>query len=352
MKKTVFILILSAILCIMSVIVHGVGIANVNATGYSEIVIEQSSGRVLYSNDADRKRSMASTTKIVTAITAIENYKGDMHDIVEVPAEAVGIEGSSLYLKRGEKLEFIDLMYGLMLRSGNDCAVSVAILTGGSVAKFADMMNETAKKAGAVSSHFVNPHGLHDDDHYTTAADLALITAYAMRNDLFREIVSAKKYVTHRSGDAEQTIYNKNKLLSSYEGACGVKTGYTIKAGRCLVSAATRGGMTVIAVVLNCGPMFEECARLMDKAFENYEMKNLVPEGVLSYCKDENGKLIALKACGELLYPVKKGVFEPAEYIISNVGLVPKNAESGFENGKLDIYFDKQLLFSVKLVTI
>ncbi len=354
MKKFAVFLAFFAIFSIMSGIVHYDAMQVEAAGGYSEIVIEQSTGRVLYARDESSVKPMASTTKILTAITAIENYAGELNETVTVPDCAVGVEGSSMYLQRGERLLFIDLLYGLMLRSGNDCAVAVAVLTAGSVENFAEMMNRTALKAGAVRSHFVNPHGLHDDNHYTTAADLAAITGYAMKNDLFCEIVASRSYTTHRSRkDAEKTIYNKNKLLTSYEGACGVKTGYTLKAGRCLVSAATRDGMTVIAVTLNCRPMFEECARLMDYAFENYRMTELVPHGTIAYCAvNDKGGTAGLRADGSCLYPVKKDGSEQAGYIISGVRPLHGQVESGSENGKLDIYLCKRLIFSAKLVTI
>lgn len=321
---------------------------------YSEIVIEQSTGRVLYENAAHKRMPMASTTKIATCITAIENYSGDINGRVRVPDCAVGVEGSSLYLKKGETLLFSDLLYGLMMRSGNDCAVSVAVLTAGSVEKFAALMNKTAEKAGAVSTHFVNPHGLHDKNHYTTAADLASITAYAMKNDLFRKIVSCKRYELSRSDDrCGQIIVNKNKLLFSFDGADGVKTGYTKNAGRCLVSSATRDGMTVIAVTLNCAPMFSECSRLMEYAFDNYEMRNLTPEGTLSYCVDASGtKFYALGVAENFYYPVKKDGSENVGYSICDVKIASCDAKQGDENGKLNIYLDKRLLFSQKLFII
>ena len=322
-------------------------------SSYSEIVIERGTRRVLFENKSRIRLPMASTTKIATCVTAIENYSGELGDRVTVPDCAVGTEGSSLYLKKGESLTFYDLLYGLMLRSGNDCAVSLAVLTAGSVERFAALMNETARKAGASDTHFTNPHGLHDEMHYTTAYDLALITAYAMENEIFRQIVSTKKYELDRSSDdCGRIILNKNKMLYSYEGADGVKTGYTKKAGRCLVSSSTRANMSVIAVVLNCGPMYSECARLMDYAFDNYEMRNLTPEGALSYCCDEKGeKTFALAAKESFLYPVKK-TGERVGYSIGGVKTVSRDAKTGDENGKLDIYIDKRLIFSQKLFII
>lgn len=356
MKILTKIILISAVLCTMLGIVLGV-LTDKTAlaeNGYHEIVIEQSTGRILYENGARKKMPMASTTKIATCITAIENYSGFIDERVCVPECAVGTEGSSLYLKRGETLLFSDLLYGLMMRSGNDCAVSLAVLTAGSVENFARLMNQTAEKAGAYQTNFVNPHGLPDDNHYTTAYDLAKITAYAMNNEMFRKIVSTKRYVLHRSSDVcGQVILNKNKLLSSFDGANGVKTGYTKKAGRCLVSSATRDDMTVIAVTLDCAPMFDECARLMNYAFDNYEMCDLSPKGPVAFCCNENCcRTFALGTIESIRYPVRKNGNERFGYGICDVKTVGNKAKTGDENGKLNIYLDKRLIFSQKLFII
>ena len=185
-----------------------------------------------------------------------------------MPSAAVGVEGSSVYLEHDEELKIIDLLHGLMLQSGNDCAVALAIITGGSVEGFVKLMNETAHKAGAENTNFANSHGLPNDDHYTTALDLCKISHYAMKNEVFREIVSAKRHTTPYHGhDYKRNFPNKNKILFDYLGGNGIKTGFTKKAGRCLVSSATRDGKTYICTVLNCGNMWEESMRLLDKAF-------------------------------------------------------------------------------------
>ena len=235
----------------------------------SAIVIRQGDCRVFFEKNADKQLPIASTTKILTAITVIENTP-DLNTVVTVPDAAVGVEGSSIYLLKGEQLRVIDLLYGLMLQSGNDCAAALAIITAGSIDAFAALMNETAEKAGAGGCNFTNPHGLHDDRHYCSARDLAKITLYAMGSEMFRSIVSTEVYkdCTYAERDYNRVIKNKNKILQMLEGGDGVKTGYTKKAGRCLVSSATRDGATVISVVLNCGPMFEESCALIDKAFD------------------------------------------------------------------------------------
>ena len=182
-----------------------------------------------------------------------------------MPSAAVGIEGSSVYLNPGERISYRDLLYGLMLRSGNDCAVALAIKTSGSVEKFVAKMNEVAKKAGAINSNFANPHGLDDEKHYSTADDLAKITAYAMKNDVFRTIVATKYHDT--SGEVSRCFKNKNKMLWNYDGAIGVKTGYTKKSGRCLVSAAEKDGKSFAVVVLNVNDMWGVSENLLNEAF-------------------------------------------------------------------------------------
>jgi len=240
------------------------------------VVMEATTGRVLYQNNAYVPKPMASTTKILTAITAIEHLAFDK--TVSISPQAAGIEGSSIYLKAGEQWRVEDLLYGLMLRSGNDAACQLALSTAGSIQAFAALMNDTAYRAGAYRSHFCNPHGLHEDNHYTTAYDLACITAYSMRNPLFCQIVATR---THRySVGGEQRVFvNKNKMLQGYEGAIGVKTGYTKVAGRCLVTAAERDGMRLIAVVLNEYDMWYRSAELLDNAFAEYTLRDVWTAG-------------------------------------------------------------------------
>lgn len=240
---------------------------DVYSSASSMALVDGDSGELIYSKNCDARREPASTTKICTAITVLEHWT-NLDLPVPIPDKAIGIEGSSLYLEKGEMLSVRDLLYGLMLQSGNDCAVALSIIVGDSVDGFVKLMNETAKKAGALNTNFVNPHGLHHEDHYTTARDLCLISHYAMKNEIFREIVSTKRHKTpYHDREYMRNFPNKNKILFNYEGGNGIKTGYTKASGRCLVASATRDGKTYICTVLNCGDMFEECMRLMDKAF-------------------------------------------------------------------------------------
>ncbi len=243
-------------------------VCETSSSAVAMALVDGDSGELVYVKNGDKKMYPASTTKICTAITVLEHWT-NLDLPVAIPDKAVGVEGSSLYLMHGEMLSVRDLLYGLMLQSGNDCATALAIIVGDSVDGFVKLMNETAERAGASNTHFANPHGLHDPDHYTTAKDLCAISYYAMKNETFRDIVSTKRHkTTYKDHDYGRNFPNKNKILFNYDGGNGIKTGFTKAAGRCLVSSATRDGKTYICTVLNCGNMFEECMRLMDMAFE------------------------------------------------------------------------------------
>ena len=232
------------------------------------LLMDGENGEVLYAENEKVEMEIASTTKILTAVTVIEN--SDIFLKTEIPREAVGVEGSSIYLRMGEKWRVLDLLYGLLLRSGNDAAVTLAVITSGSVPAFAEKMNETARKAGATSCNFTNPHGLHDGNHHCSAMDLAKITRYALRCPIFAEICKTKIHHAEKEVDGKMekvTFYNKNKLLYSYPDATGVKTGYTKHSGRCLVSSAERNGRTLICVVLNVYDTYGVTKTLFEKHF-------------------------------------------------------------------------------------
>ena len=234
----------------------------------SAILICADTGEVIYEKNADERLPMASTTKIMTALVAIEN--GSLDKIAEVDDSAVGIEGSSMYLYHGERITLRRLLYGLMLSSGNDAAKAVAIHIAGSEDKFAYMMNERAEVMGLNDTAFKNPSGLDADGHYTTARELALMSREAMKNDVFREIVGS---LSHEAGNLSagevRWVHNHNKMLSRYDGADGIKTGFTKKAGRCLVSSASRDGVSLICVTLNCPDDWNEHERMLDMGFES-----------------------------------------------------------------------------------
>ena len=230
----------------------------------SAALISAADGKILFEKNAGERLPMASTTKIMTAVVALENAPLD--DVVTVPREAVGIEGSSAYLAEGERFLLSDLLYAVMLSSANDAAVAVARHVGGTVENFVSMMNEKAASLGLFDTSFANPNGLDADGHYTTALDLARLTAYALKNEIFRTIVSTQKYIC-----GSRVFINHNKLLKTYDGAIGVKTGFTKKSGRCLVSAAERGGTTLVAVTLHDPDDWKDHAAMLDFGFAHYE---------------------------------------------------------------------------------
>lgn len=244
----------------------------------SSVLIEARTGRVLYENNAHEALPMASTTKIMTALVALEN--GGLTDTVTTGNNAFGVPGTSIYLSLGEQLTLEEMLYGLMLASGNDAAVAIAEHIGGSVSEFCRMMTARAAEIGCENTVFATPHGLPADGHHTTAWDLAMIAREAMKNPVFREIVSTQRASLPWAGHAyDRVLNNKNKLLTTYPGALGVKTGYTKAAGRCLVFAAERDGLELIGVVLNCPDWFSEAAALLDRGFENWQMVTVLGAG-------------------------------------------------------------------------
>lgn len=240
----------------------------------SYIVIEQSTGKVLKGQNIHARLPMASTTKVMTAYTIIKNVK-DLDRQITIDKRAVGVEGSSIYLQEGEKLTFRELLYGLMMRSGNDSAVALAIGMSGSEEEFVKMMNYEAKLLGLRNTNFTNPHGLHNDNHYTSSYDLAKITAEAYKYDTFREVVGCKNIKISNYDGGYRYLVNKNKMLNNYKDANGVKTGFTKRAGRCLVAGAKRNDMQLISVVLNVPDMYNMCSYLLDYGFENYNMDKI-----------------------------------------------------------------------------
>ena len=242
------------------------------------VVTDLRTGRVLLAHNADAPLPMASTTKIMTALLALENAALD--EPVTCGRNAFGVPGTSIYLSLGETLPMGEMLHGLMLASGNDAAVAIAEHVGGNVETFCRMMTDRAASLGCTDTVFLTPHGLPCEGHHTTASDLAKIARAAMQEPVFREIVSMQRATIPWEGhDYDRVLNNKNKLLSTYEGALGVKTGYTRAAGRCLVSAAERDSMAILCVVLNCADWFNESARLMDIAFARWDAVTLLVQG-------------------------------------------------------------------------
>ncbi len=335
MRKRHYLLLSLSILALFAATIKFQSV-NAQAGAVSEIAMELASETVLIESNADQRLPMASTTKIMTALIIVEDC--DLDEVITVPDAAVGVEGSSIYLKKDEQIDVRDLVYGLMLRSGNDSAAALAIHHSGSIDNFVKVMNERANRIGAKNTNFKNPSGLPDDEHYTTARDLCAIACRAMKNETFKQIVSSKSY----SGKF-RSFENKNKMLRNYDGANGVKTGYTVKAGRCLVSSAERNGMDVVTVVLNCYDMYERSSQLLDKCFSDYKVLNL----------DENSIFMSDKVLCKLLKS-ERIIVKSIENLSFKV--IPcengKKLKAGDYAGKLEIYNQNNLIFQADLYSI
>lgn len=240
------------------------------------VLYEPVTGEILYEKNADTRLPMASTTKIMTAIVVAERCKTD--ETLIIGPESVGIEGSSAYLREGDEYTVEELLYALLLQSANDAATALAYYTAGGIEEFAELMNERAAELGLTNTHFTNPHGLDDEEHYTTAADLAKIGAELLGNDMLKKIVSTYKK-TFTYGERTRTYINHNKLLLRYDGAIGMKTGFTKRSGRCLVGAAERDGLTLISVTLDAPSDWADHSALFDFGFGALERIELCAEG-------------------------------------------------------------------------
>lgn len=291
-------LLISLLICPISI--HAIDISDAKAA----ILIDQKSKCVLYERNADTKLPMASTTKIMTALTALCYASEDK--VITVPKCAVGTEGTSASLIEGEPLTLKELLYALLLQSANDAAVTIAVGIAGSVEGFAVLMNSKAREIGLCSTHYDNPHGLPSETHYTTARDLAISTAYALENETISSIVASKKATIPYGDSGHRYLTNHNKMLSIYEGADGVKTGFTKASGRCLVSSATRDSMKLIAVTLNSKNDWAEHTKMLDYGFENfktYSSKDISLTSLILPSAD--GKYVFLEA-DERYFTLKK----------------------------------------------
>ena len=314
------------------------------------LVMEAGSGRVLYSKNPTVKKSIASTTKIMTAIVAIEN--GDMEDVVTISRKAAGTGGSSLNLGEGKKFTLQELLYGMLMNSGNDAAVAVAEHIGGSVENFAVMMNKKAREIGAANTNYVTPHGLDAEGQYSTAYDLALVTRYALKNPVFAKIVS-----TNTSYIPGHQLYNTNELLELYPGADGVKTGYTGKAGRCLVASATRDGMRIISVVLGSPTRYKraEASRMiLDYGFNNYSMYTMIKAGSgVKSLPVRRGvtRTVAVKAMETVEIPLRQDELEKLEARVSLPQELQAPVYAGTDTGFVEYTVDGEVVGQAMLKT-
>lgn len=310
----------------------------------SAILYDCGSGRVLYEKDAHSRQLIASTTKIMTGLLVCE--RANLDDRVQIPPEAVGIEGSSLYLKAGETLTVRELLQGMMLHSGNDAAMALAIYCAGTPEGFVDWMNEKAEMLGLEQTRFANPHGLDDENNYSTAYDMAHLAAYAMENPLFREVVSTKNATI--SG---RSLTNHNKLLWRCEGAVGVKTGYTRQAGRILASAVEREGRRLVAVTMNAPSDWDDHMALMDYGFSAFETSTWIEQGEkLAIVPVISGEIAAatVSAAEPFSYALLPQEEPEVRLLLPRMAYAP--LQQGMQAGVAQIVLHGQIIGQVELV--
>ena len=333
--------------------VFGISANALETSAKHAILIECESGDIIYSKNESVCAPMASTTKIMTAIVAIEN--GSLDKIVTIMPEAVGVEGSSIYLKAGERLTLRELLYALLLESANDAATAIAIHIGGSVEGFSQMMNDMALELGLKNTHFSNPHGLDSPEHYTTAYDLALLANYAMQNPVFSEIVSCYKETIPLDDDGVRLLVNHNKLLKSYKGAIGIKTGYTKKSGRCLVSCAEQNGIKLIAVTLNAPNDWNDHKSMFDYGFSQYESVHLADAGdytISLSCVNGKKSEVLCTNFSSLDIVLKNGLSKDIHAVLEAERFLFAPVKQGERVGKIVYYLDDKEIASLEIYTL
>lgn len=326
-----------------------------NITAKSAVVIEYETGKVIFAKNSEEKRAPASTTKIMTALVALDEMGDQLDILVPTSEKAATIGESSIWLVKGEVLSLEDMLYGLLLNSGNDAAVAIAEKIGGSEAGFVQMMNAKAKSLEAKNTHFANPNGLPNKDHYTTAADLAKITRCALHNHIFSSIVATKtKEIIWENHEWNRQLINTNKLLWHLDGANGVKTGYTEDAGHCLVSSAKRGDQQFICVVLNSANIWEDSKNLLEYAFANYKKVDLYDKGQeVAEVKVDSGledklKLITQNKVSVVVPKDNKQEIKKKFLIKENKKAAP--IKKGEVIGRMDILLDGKIISQENLM--
>ncbi|MDQ0205857.1 D-alanyl-D-alanine carboxypeptidase family protein [Alkalicoccobacillus murimartini] len=318
----------------------------IGVSAQAAVLMEQSTGRILYGKNEHEPMRIASITKIMTAILAIES--GKLNETVTVSDQAFGTEGSSLYLQAGEKVRLEDLVYGLMMRSGNDAAVAIAEHVGGSLDGFVLLMNQKAEEIGMDHTLFENPHGLDDhENHRSSAYDMALLTQYAMMNDTFKTISGTSDYRT-KEGQI-RVFHNKNKLLTQlYKYSTGGKTGYTKLAHRTLVSTATKDELDLIVVTLDASSDWNDHMSLFNWAFDQVKLEEVVQEGFVGQVKDEyyKGRVYSKQS---YFYPIQKTEWNKLTQEVTLLTPPIENERAQDPVGKLTIKMDKDIIASIPL---
>lgn len=314
----------------------------------ASIVICTDTNQVLFGEDIHKKMGMASTTKIMTAILALEY--GNLSDIVTVSKKASLQEGSSIYLKENDKISLCHLLYGLMLNSGNDAAMTIAEHISKSEEDFVLLMNKKAKELGLLDTHFENPSGLPDKNHYSTAYDMAILMSYAIRNEEFAKIVSTKEYKIETQNSVTH-LRNHNKLLWKYPFTSGGKTGFTKSCGRCFVSSAKKDGVTLVAVTLNAPDDWNDHMKLFDYGFEKAKMTEIIEKNQILATRKIGDLRINILASNSVFLPLKNGRKHPVSCKIRLDDNIPPIIRFGTHLGYGDIYVDKSYAGSVELIS-
>lgn len=327
------------------------------------IVFDRKSGSILYGKNENKKTAMASTTKIMTAIIVLG--KGNLSETITVSEKAAGTGGSRLGLKANDKITMNDLLYGLMLKSGNDSAIAIAEAVGGSVEEFAQLMNNKAQELGLESTHFVTPHGLDNPEHYTTAYELAKLADYALKNEKFAQIVNTKNYTVTING-YPKNISNTNELLGYLQGVNGVKTGFTNNAGRCLVTSVNRNNFEIIAVVLQADTKkfrTTDSIKIIEYAYKNYEyvnIKEIVDNKFKEWClinksriqinkkKEDNLELYISELENDII-PIKKIDIDKIDIDISSIYYIDAPVEKDFVIGTLKVIVDENVVDVIEI---
>ena len=344
------ILILTLLLSLLPIYASPESAKSPNVSARSATLYEPETSRFLYSKNATERLPMASTTKIMTALIAIEH--AELDDIVKIDDRAIGVEGSSAYLRRGDILTMEELLYALLLQSANDAAVAIACHIGGGIEGFAEIMNERAESLGLSDTHFTNPHGLDDPEHYTTANELAIIAAEAIGNPTFRKISSTyqKSFITE---DRSRTYVNHNKLLKLYDGSIGMKTGFTKKSGRCLVGAAERDGLTFITVTLDAPNDWNDHREMFDFGYSKLEKITLATPYEFSYdmkILDGNSQSVTVTNTDEASIIIERGEHTVEKFVkLARYGIAP--VRSGEILGEIIFTLDGEKAASVKLIS-
>ena len=328
------------------------------------IVYDRNSHMILYGKNETKQVKMASTTKIMTSLIIIENC--NLSETIEVSQKAAGTGGSRLGLKTGDKITIKDLLYGLMLCSGNDAAVALAEYTGGDISGFAELMNNKAKELGLANTHYESPHGLDSDGHYTTAYELALLSDYALKNETFSKIVGTKNYTVTING-YPKNLSNTNELLGYLDGVYGVKTGFTNGANRCLVTACKRNDMDIICVVLGADTKkyrTQDSIKLIEYAFNNftYINANEIATKAFENWKNENLKYIdinksssnsfefKIQTCENPILSINKNDIDNIESSVSINPILEAPIPSNAVIGNLTLSLNNQTLITLDII--